>query len=68
MTAPRCEPPAEHRGKRWHWVSFRGEEPGPAEWRQEGCWGSEWVEPKKAYELGYRYVAPCEPPRQETQP
>jgi len=68
MTAPRCEPPAEHRGKRWHWVSDGGGRMEVWEWI-----ATKWYRtglpppyyPAFAGEDGWRYVAPAIPPARE---
>jgi len=63
---PRCEPPEEHRGKRWHWLS------GPnineaAYWQTSQCgwwlvYRAKTYAPGELALLGYRYLAPALPP------
>lgn len=66
----RCEPPPEHRGKRWHWLQTRRTlESGGLE---IGRWeGNRWsincdldeYSPAELAQLCWRYVAPCEEPK-----
>ena len=73
----RCEPPPEHRGERWHWLTFKGSKPEPVrldngpsglfwgcgEWRGGHC------TPGWAYATGWRYHAPCPvPPAMKDEP
>ena len=66
MNAPRCEPPPEHRGVRWHWL-VRDQRIGPEvfDWDNEtGRWwrGLNDYKPNKMAALGFRYLAPAIPP------
>ena len=65
MTPLRCEPPAEHRGHRWHWLRWMSEKPQIAAWS-----GFKWnvifetanFTPEQAAAYGYTYHAPAIPP------
>lgn len=61
---PRCEPPAEHRGERWHWLHwFGGYVPchyHAGRYRIDGGW---W-EASELARLGYRWVAVAKPPEE----
>ncbi len=69
----RCEPPAEHRGERWHWLSEHGSDPVPAFWDdvygdQTGlCWQVWERSPMscdRARQHGYRWIAVAKPPEE----
>jgi len=69
---PRCEPPPEHRGKRWHWLHVRRALEPPS--LNVGRWeGDHWTincdldeySPAELAQLCWRYIAPCEEPEQE---
>lgn len=61
----RCEPPAEWRHVRWHWVRSDRRGGEVLEWCQE-MWLSAGVafaaDPAELASYGCRYVAPCLPP------
>ncbi len=69
MTMPpdpqRCEPPAEHRGERWHWLRTENHSRVPAMWRG-GAW--EMIGRNREYnsrelaDTGYRWLAVAKPP------
>lgn len=69
MSSERCEPPAEHRRHRWHWLR-RGDDRLPVEFEDTGRADIEplWLLPDShgtpawAYGAGWRYVAPAVPP------
>lgn len=70
--APRCEPPPEHREKRWHWIKRPNSEgPIPLVWVNATtgwiCVG-EAISPDRACDRGWRYVAPCEEPKASPRP
>lgn len=61
----RCEPPAEHLGKRWHWLRTPSGEIEPALVNEHGVWEILHDQPMgavSAYADGWRYVGPCEEP------
>lgn len=67
-----CEPPPEHRDKRWHWLRYAGprisqvgDKPSPMKW-ENGRWNNEdcfEYSATDAFAHGWRYVAPCEEPK-----
>ena len=64
--ALRCEPPEEHRGKRWHWIKL-GSRVECANWDVGRCmwWRVEWSDPQSPREMamtGWRWLAPALPP------
>ena len=61
----RCEPPPEHRGHRWHWLSFSGDAPRPVEWSETSLSWHMPAGPMPAYlgwRLCWRYLGPAIPP------
>ena len=68
MTAPRCEPPPEHRGVRWHGIVLGSKPPIIAEWDDDDLPGipwwcqEDWQSVEDMTKAGYRYLAPAIPP------
>ncbi|MBO1361565.1 hypothetical protein J2D73_17405 [Acetobacter sacchari] len=60
-----CRPPDGTAGGTYHWLRRKERSPLVAEWN-DGVWwfcGSEIdSETDKAYMIGVRYIAPCQPP------
>lgn len=70
QTPPRCEPPPEHREKRWHWLRDHLSNLSVGLWLSDAhLWsircGTLFTDgaPDKLAEKGWRYVAPCEEPK-----
>lgn len=69
MTDCTCEPPPEHRDKRFHWLKLHSDRPEPAYWLQGRAWmlfgSSICVTARHMHAAGWRYVAPAISPTQE---
>ena len=62
LTPPRCEPPEEWRGLKWHWLCGGGSYLWPVRW-SDGLW---WLadcrmEPAQAHDKGWTYHSPLIP-------
>ena len=63
MSADRCEPPAEHRHHRWHWLVLPDEDVDPYEWFAYRWWPTPVRGTRYAVQdaFGWRYLAPAVP-------
>ena len=66
---PRCEPPPEHHEKLYHWLRSPGLQMIIRQW--SSVWTSFTGEQRTSEEMaktGWRYVAPCEEPKEAATP
>lgn len=67
MTDRTCEPPPEHRGKRWHWLEDAWRNRHRYRWGDRAWWrdaGSDRAWPDEMAAAGWRYVGPAEMPQE----
>ena len=63
----RCEPPPEHRGHRWHWLTKKGRKRPVIATMIDGRWYRPTTmydqhTPAQAHAAGWRYLSPAIPP------